>query len=146
MRRQSRRALSRHLPERAGPNVLYSERVKVMPQLKVEQGIQAARTIFGECFFDAEKCPDKPLALLCYNLCHPRRGPRRQYCEGETSVVKAKIQTLEDLYRLIWSAIANRQPFSAIYEDRPRLFCPHRLGRNRLGQARVLLLSVWQRS
>jgi hypothetical protein len=25
---------------------------------KVEQGIQAARTIFGKCYFDAEKCAD----------------------------------------------------------------------------------------
>jgi hypothetical protein len=54
------------------------------------------------------------------------------------SLVKAKIQTVEDMYRLIWSAIASRQPISAIYKDRPRLFCPHRLGRNRLGQPRVL--------
>ena len=38
-------------------------RVKVMPQLKVEQGIQAARTIFGKCFFDSEKCFDGVHAL-----------------------------------------------------------------------------------
>jgi len=54
------------------------------------------------------------------------------------NVVKAKIQTVEDMYRLIWTAIANRQPISAIYKELPRLFCPHRLGRNRLGQPRVL--------
>src|SRR3954451_21853414 len=54
------------------------------------------------------------------------------------SVVQAKIQTLEDMYRLIWTAISNRQPISAIYKELPRLFCPHRLGRNRLGQPRVL--------
>jgi hypothetical protein len=53
-------------------------------------------------------------------------------------VVEAKIQTVEDMDRLIWTAIANRQPISAIYKDRYRLFCPHRLGRNRLGQPRVL--------
>ena len=41
-------------------------RVKVMPQLKVEQGIQAARTIFGKCFFDAEKCADGIQALRHY--------------------------------------------------------------------------------
>ncbi len=52
-------------------------------------------------------------------------------------VVTAKIQTVEDMYRLIWTAIANRQP-TAIYKELPRLFCPHRLGRNRLGQPRVL--------
>ena len=54
------------------------------------------------------------------------------------SVVKAKIQTVEDMYRLIWTAIANKKPIRAIYKDRPRLFCPHRMGRNSLGQQRVL--------
>jgi len=41
-------------------------RVRVMPQLKVEQGIQAARTIFGKCYFDAEKCADGIQALRHY--------------------------------------------------------------------------------
>jgi phage terminase large subunit len=41
-------------------------RVRVMPQLKVEQGIQAARTIFGKCFFDSEKCFDGIQALRHY--------------------------------------------------------------------------------
>ena len=54
------------------------------------------------------------------------------------SVVTAKIQTVEDMYRLIWTAIEERRPIRAIYKERPRLFCPHRLGRNRLGQPRVL--------
>jgi hypothetical protein len=40
-------------------------------------------------------------------------------------VVEAKIQTVEDMYRLIWTAIANKQPISAIYQGLPRLFCPH---------------------
>src|SRR5919106_4609687 len=53
-------------------------------------------------------------------------------------VVKARIQTVEDMCRLIWTAIAGKQPISAIYKERFRLFCPHRLGRNRLGQLRVL--------
>src|SRR3954468_20600757 len=54
------------------------------------------------------------------------------------SVVQAKIQTLEDMYPLIWTAISNRQPISAIYKELPRWFCPHWLARNRLGQPRVL--------
>src|SRR6478736_3901694 len=54
------------------------------------------------------------------------------------SVVKAEIQTVEDMYRLIWMAVANRQPIRAIYKELPRLFSPHRLGRNRLGEPRVL--------
>ena len=53
-------------------------------------------------------------------------------------VVEARIQTVEDMYRLIWMAIASKQPISAFYKERFRLFCPHRLGRNRLGQLRVL--------
>jgi hypothetical protein len=53
-------------------------------------------------------------------------------------VVEAKIQTVEDIYRLIWTAAARKRPVTAVYKDLPRLFCPHRLGRNRAGQLRVL--------
>ena len=53
-------------------------------------------------------------------------------------VVTAQIQTVEDMYHLIWTAIEKRQPIAAIYKELPRLFCPHRLGRNREGQPRVL--------
>jgi hypothetical protein len=35
------------------------------------------------------------------------------------AVVEAKIQTVEDIYRLVWSAIANKQPISAIYQMSP---------------------------
>src|SRR4029453_229857 len=48
-------------------------------------------------------------------------------------VVRANIQTVEDIYQLIWTAIANKRPIEAIYKGLPRLFCPHRLGRNRGG-------------
>lgn len=54
------------------------------------------------------------------------------------AVVEARIQTVEDIYRLVWTAIASKQPIRAIYKERPRLFCPHRLGRNRAKQLRVL--------
>src|SRR6516165_10515934 len=60
------------------------------------------------------------------------------------SVVEAKIQTVEDMYRLIWTAIANKRPISAIYKELPRLFCPHRLGR-KPGPTSRTLLSVWRR-
>ena len=53
-------------------------------------------------------------------------------------VVGASIQTVEEIYELVWTAIANRKPIRAIYNDRKRLFCPHRLGRNRLKQLRVV--------
>jgi hypothetical protein len=53
-------------------------------------------------------------------------------------VVRAKIQTVEDIYQLVWTAAANKRPIEALYHGRPRLFCPHRLGRNRAGELRVL--------
>jgi hypothetical protein len=53
-------------------------------------------------------------------------------------VVQAKIQTVEDIYRLIWTAIVHRQPIGAIYDRRDRLLCPHRLGRNKEREFQVL--------
>jgi hypothetical protein len=53
-------------------------------------------------------------------------------------VITAQIQTVEEIYRLVWTAVANKQPFEATYQGRLRLFCPHRLGRNREGRLRVL--------
>ena len=53
-------------------------------------------------------------------------------------VVRAKIQRVEEIYRLLWTAVASKRPISGIYKKRPRLFCPHRLGRNRAGEQRVL--------
>lgn len=53
-------------------------------------------------------------------------------------VVQAQIQTVEEMYQLIWTAAANKKPIEASYQGRPRLFCPHRLGRNRAGRLRVL--------
>jgi hypothetical protein len=53
-------------------------------------------------------------------------------------VVQAQIQTVEEIYRLVWTAVANNQPIEANYQGRYRLFCPHRVGRNREGQLRVL--------
>jgi hypothetical protein len=53
-------------------------------------------------------------------------------------VVQARIQTVEDMYRLVWTAVASKRPIEARYNGRARLLCPHRLGRNREGQLRVL--------
>ncbi len=53
-------------------------------------------------------------------------------------VVQAQIQTVEEIYRLVWTAVANKQPIEATYQGRLRRFCPHRLGRNREGRLRVL--------
>jgi hypothetical protein len=53
-------------------------------------------------------------------------------------VVQAKIQTVEDIYRLVRAAAIGKCPVRARYQGLERRFCPHRLGRNREGQIRVL--------
>jgi hypothetical protein len=54
------------------------------------------------------------------------------------AVARAQIQAVEEIYKLVWTAVANKQPMEAAYQGRHRLFCPHRLGRNKEGQLRVL--------
>lgn len=44
----------------------------------------------------------------------------------------------QDVYRIVRAAVESRRPISAVYHNRRRLFCPHRLGRNKDGQLRVL--------
>jgi hypothetical protein len=58
--------------------------------------------------------------------------------EREMGIVRANIQTVEDIHQLIWTAIASKRSIEAVYKGLPRLFCPHRLGRNRRGEMRVL--------
>jgi len=53
-------------------------------------------------------------------------------------VVRAKIQTVESIYQLLRMAVMNKRPIRAAYNGRDRWLCPHRLGRNREGQLRVL--------
>jgi hypothetical protein len=53
-------------------------------------------------------------------------------------VIQAKVQTVEDIYRLVRTAVVSKRPVRAIYHRRDRWFCPHRLGRNHEGQIRVL--------
>ena len=59
------------------------------------------------------------------------------YREG-IGVIQAKIQTVEDIYRLVRTAVISKRPIRAIYHGRDRWCCPHRLGRNQEGQIRVL--------
>jgi hypothetical protein len=59
------------------------------------------------------------------------------YREG-MGVVRAKIQTVEDIYRLVRIAVTGKRPIRAMYDGRERRLCPHRLGRNHEGQMRVL--------
>jgi hypothetical protein len=54
------------------------------------------------------------------------------------SVVQVRIQTAEEIYHLVWRAVADKRPIEAVYQERRRLLCPHRLGRNREGELRVL--------
>jgi hypothetical protein len=44
----------------------------------------------------------------------------------------------DDVYGIVRSAVESRRPISCEYHNLPRLFCPHRLGRNKDGQSRVL--------
>jgi hypothetical protein len=53
-------------------------------------------------------------------------------------VIQAKIQPVEDVYRLIRTAVISKRPIRAIYHGCDRWFCPHRLGLNHEGQIRVL--------
>jgi hypothetical protein len=54
------------------------------------------------------------------------------------AVVEAKIQTIEDIYRLVRTAVVSKRPLRANYHGQDRWFCPHRLGRNHQGDTRVL--------
>jgi hypothetical protein len=81
------------------------------------------------------------LVLLCYKYLFvgfANTMDRSANLEGDMGVVRANIQTVEEIYQLIWTAIASKRPIEAVYKGLPRLFCPHRLGRNRGGELRVL--------
>jgi hypothetical protein len=61
-------------------------------------------------------------------------------------IVEAKIQTVEEIYQLVWAAVANRRLRAASYHGVPRLFSPHRLGRNKEGEVRVLCISTAEKA
>ena len=42
-----------------------------------------------------------------------------------------RTQTLSVVYPLLRTAAAQKQPVAAVYDGRPRLFCPHLLGKNK---------------
>jgi hypothetical protein len=64
----------------------------------------------------------------------PRCQPKEEMADSGTG----KAGRLEDLYRMVRKAVATRRPMGATYHNRYRLLCPHRLGRNKAGQLRVL--------
>jgi hypothetical protein len=49
---------------------------------------------------------------------------------------------VEDIYRLVCAAIANKQPIRGHLKGALPSVLPSRLGRSRLGQRRVLCLSI----
>ena len=49
-----------------------------------------------------------------------------------------RVGSVADVYRIVRAAVESRRPIAAVYHSRHRLFCPHRLGRNKEGQFRVL--------
>jgi hypothetical protein len=55
-----------------------------------------------------------------------------------TRIVQVPIQTVEEIYWLIWSAVAKKQLIEATYPGTALVVCPHRLGWNREGRLRVL--------
>lgn len=50
----------------------------------------------------------------------------------------ARTQSPEEIYALLRSAAVGKQPVAAIYDNLPRLFCPHILGRSKDGHLRAL--------
>ena len=71
------------------------------------------------------------LVLLCYKYLFvgfANTMDRSANLEGDMGVVRANIQTVEEIYQLIWTAIASKRPIEAVYKGLPRLFCPHRFG------------------
>ena len=50
----------------------------------------------------------------------------------------ARAQSPEEIYALLRSAAIRKQPVAAIYDNLPRLVCPHILGRSKDGHLRAL--------
>ena len=50
----------------------------------------------------------------------------------------ASTQSPEEIYALLCSAAIRRKPVAAIYDNLPRLLCPHVLGRSKGGDLRAL--------
>ena len=45
-----------------------------------------------------------------------------------------RTQSSDEIYELLRTAGGRKQPVAAMYEGHPRLFCPHLLGRSKLGR------------
>jgi hypothetical protein len=53
---------------------------------------------------------------------------------GEVTPQFGRTQSLDEIYELLRTASARKQPVAAMYEGHPRLFCPHRLGGSKQGR------------
>ena len=53
---------------------------------------------------------------------------------SEMSPHSGRIQSVDEIYALLRTAGACKQPVAAMYEGHPRLFCPHLLGRSKQGR------------
>ena len=60
------------------------------------------------------------------------------YSEVSMGVVRAKIQTVEDIYRLVWTAVASRRPIEASYHRRLGCFVRTDWDETAEGELRVL--------
>jgi hypothetical protein len=49
----------------------------------------------------------------------------------------ARGQSADEIYHLVRSAAVQHRPITALYDERPRLLCPHVLGYNQPGEWRV---------
>jgi hypothetical protein len=53
---------------------------------------------------------------------------------SEMAPHSGRIQAVDEIYALLRTAGARKQPVAAMYEGYPRLFCPHLLGRSKQGR------------
>jgi hypothetical protein len=80
-----------------------------------------------------------PLVLLCYKLLDGLENLAKFILGKRNRGVRPlQAQSAEEIYRLLRTAISAKRSIAAVYHGGPRWLCPHRLGRNREGQGRVL--------
>jgi hypothetical protein len=60
-------------------------------------------------------------------------GTSKRVSSGEVTLQSGRTQSLDEIYDLLRTAGARKQPVAAMYEGHPRLFCPHLLGRSKQG-------------
>src|SRR5438477_11370576 len=89
------------------------------------------------------------LVLLCYKplrvpgfTAHQGSPPQYSLPKALSWVTMAapgsgRIQSAEEIHDLIRAAVAQRRPIAALYKERNRLLCPHRLGWNKEGSPRL---------